>query len=49
MACDYLWLDEVEVDVGKLGRSRSRSKAEPSTKWVTDDKRLHGLDVLVVD
>jgi hypothetical protein len=46
---DSLWLDEVEVDVGKLGPIAVAIEGGAVQDVVTDDKRLHGLDVLVID
>jgi hypothetical protein len=45
---DYLWLDQVEVDV-ELGPIAVTIEGGAVQDVVTDDKRLLGLDALIID
>jgi hypothetical protein len=45
---DFLWLNQVEVEM-KLGPLAISMEGGIVQDAVSDDKRLHGLDVLVID
>jgi hypothetical protein len=45
---NFLWLDQVEVDV-ELGPLAISIEGGMVQDAVSDDKRLHGLDVLMID